>query len=84
MRKRKDGMNKIVKFAVATFIIYISGCTSIERYTHMHSEKAPKPNIYQYQDGGTSVFYSFKTTNENIPDTYVFFLGAQGVQVGNL
>jgi hypothetical protein len=78
MRKRKKDMMKITRLVVAALIFVVSGCTSIERYTHMHSDNAPSPNSYQYKDGGTSIYYTFTTRNSGVADTFIFFYGGSG------
>ena len=78
MRKRKKNMMKISQLVLAAAIVVISGCTSIGRYAHMHSDSAPSPNTHQYQDGGTSIYYTFTTSNSGITDTLIFFYGGSG------
>lgn len=67
-----------IRLLAALLIIALPGCTSIQRFTHMHSDAAPSPNIYQYQDGGTSIYYTFATDDSGIEDTYMFFYGGSG------
>lgn len=56
----------------------LTGCTGIQRLAHMHSDKAPEPKNYTYQDGGKSIYYSFITSENKELDTYVFFYGGSG------
>lgn len=70
---------KIIRLVVIALAIFISGCTSIKRYAHMRSDSAPAPNTFLYQDGGTSIYYTFTTKNNNgIVDTFIFFYGGTG------
>jgi predicted esterase len=58
--------------------ILMSGCTSIDRYAHMHSDLAPTPNTHQFKDGGSSIYYDFTVIKGGAENTYLFFYGGSG------
>ncbi len=56
----------------------LSGCASLERIVHMYSSNAPAPQVFDYPDGGSSIYYTFTTGGASQPQTVVFFYGATG------
>jgi len=58
-------------------LILLSGCTNIQRLSHMHGDSALQQNIYTYSDGEKSIYYTFNTGN-SASDTFVFFYGGSG------
>jgi len=63
---------------IVSIILFLSGCTSMQRIAHMFSSNAPSPLNYTFKDGGSSIYYTF-TTNETAPiDSAIFFYGGTG------
>ena len=69
---------RIFCLIVLSLAFAMPGCTTLERTAHMYSSEAPPPQTFQYNDGGSSIYYSFTVGNAPQPDTAVFFYGATG------
>ncbi len=69
---------RILCLLLFSLVFALSGCTIIQRTTHMYGSEAPAPLSFQYKDGGSGIYYSFTVGNASQPDTAVFFYGATG------
>ena len=69
---------QILKLIAVFALVAISGCTNMQRLAHVYCGQALNPTTYRYQDGGTSLYYSFTINGGSEPDTYVFFYGGSG------
>lgn len=69
---------RVFSLLVLSLTLALSGCTIIQRTTHMYGSEAPPPLSFQYKDGGSSTYYSFNVGDAPQPDTMVFFYGATG------
>lgn len=68
----------ILRLIILSLAFAMSGCTTLERTAHMYGSEAPPPQIFQYKDGGSSIYYSFTVGDAPQPDTAVFFYGGTG------
>lgn len=50
----------------------------MQRLVHSYSAQAPKPTVYRYQDGETSIYYTFTLNDLSEVETFVFFYGGSG------
>jgi pimeloyl-ACP methyl ester carboxylesterase len=64
--------------AVLLLALALPCCTAIERSAHMYSASAPEPHVFQYRDGGSSIYYAFTLGDPSALDTAVFFYGGSG------
>jgi pimeloyl-ACP methyl ester carboxylesterase len=70
---------QLLKLIAALFVfVAMSGCTNMQRLAHVYSGQALAPATYRYQDGGTSLYYSFTVNDSSHLDTFVFFYGGSG------
>ena len=69
---------RLLNLFVLSLAFALPGCTTIQRTAHMYSSEAPQPLSFQYQDGGSSTYYSFIVGDASQSDTVVFFYGATG------
>lgn len=69
---------RTLSLLVLSLIFALSGCATIQRTAHMYGNDAPPPQSFQYNDGGSSVYYSFTIGNVSQPETAIFFYGATG------
>jgi len=69
---------RTLSFLVLSLIFALSGCATIKRTAHMYGSDAPPPQSFQYNDGGSSVYYAFTIGNVSQPETAIFFYGATG------
>ncbi|ATE61887.1 hypothetical protein CCZ27_19655 [Thauera sinica] len=67
-----------LRFVILLLVLPLSGCTILERTAHMYGSEAPAPQVFQFKDGGTSIYYAFTAGDSPQPDTAVFFYGATG------
>ena len=67
-----------LKWLVLWVGIALTGCTTVQRASHMYFGQGPEPLTYQYSDGGSSTYYSFVLGDANKSDTFIFFYGASG------
>lgn len=65
-------------FIVVALVFALSACTTIQRTAHMYGSNASPPLIFQFKDGGSSIYYSFTVGELTQPDTAIFFYGATG------
>jgi pimeloyl-ACP methyl ester carboxylesterase len=63
---------------VLSLVFALSGCTTLQRTTHMYGSEAPRSLSFQYWDGASSIYYSFIVGGASQPDTVVFFYGGTG------
>lgn len=59
-------------------VLTLGACADLQRTMHMYSAKAPKAHTFHYQDGGSSLYYSFSKGDIAHPKTLVFFYGGSG------
>lgn len=69
---------RILGLIVASLAFALCGCSTIQRNIHMYGNEAPPALFFDYKDGGSSIYYSFKIGNATQPDTVVFFYGGTG------
>jgi len=63
---------------LTALVVVLTGCTSLERGIHMYSRAAPKAQVFDYQLGGSSTYYTFSVGRESPSDTLFFFYGGSG------
>jgi len=64
--------------ALSVVLVVLSGCSDIQRIAHMYSSEAPAPLSFKYNDGGSSVYYSFTVGDALQPETVIFYAGGSG------
>jgi len=69
---------RFLRFLILSLSLVLVGCTTVERAAHMYSGGALKPISFQYNDGGSSDYYSFIIGADPRPDTLIFFYGGTG------
>ncbi len=62
---------------VSLILVVATGCTKLQRLTHMYSGEALKPNVHRYPDGGQSLYYHFRIGTAPA-ETFIFFYGGSG------
>lgn len=65
-------------FIVVALFFALPACTTIQRSAHMYGSNASPPLVFQFKDGGASIYYSFTVGNLTQPDTAIFFYGGTG------
>lgn len=60
------------------FTFTLPGCTLMQRVTHLYGSEAPSAHLFQFEDGGSSTYYSFTVGDVPQSDTLVFFYGGTG------
>lgn len=64
--------------ALLALAFSLSACTFLQRTAHLYSSDAPVEQIFEYRDGGSSVYYTFDIGSNPAPETVLFFYGATG------
>ncbi len=69
---------KTLRLLLLLFVIFLSGCTSLERTAHLYASDALPSQAFQYSDGGSGLYYTFRLQPQQDADTAVFFFAATG------
>jgi len=68
---------KLFTLGFLSSLMLLSGCTTLQRLSHVYSAEAPQPILYVYPDGEKSIYYIFDIGNVG-SDTLLFFYGGSG------
>ena len=62
----------------ACALLVATGCTTVQRTTHMLGPSAPPAHTFRFADGGESLYYQFAVQPQQAPRALLFFHGGAG------
>lgn len=74
----KMSNSQVLIGAFAFLMTLFSGCTTIQRVSHMYGSEAQTAAKFAFKDGGETFYYTFTTGDNEQLDTFVFFYGGSG------